>query len=109
MILLEKIRDFYYVITARDATDVEKRFIEGERSDLMNLPCYTDEEVEKIDEEVRRKIEKGKADFKPREETEFKNAEFVSVITSDVVYIKPHYRKVKGRRVYVRGYYRRRV
>lgn len=86
-----------------------KRFIEGERSDLMNLPRYTDEEIEKMDKEIRRKIEKGKADFKPREETEFKNAEFVSVFASDLVYIKPHYRKVKGRRVYVRGYYRRRV
>ncbi|MCS7119485.1 MAG: hypothetical protein RMH75_06585 [Archaeoglobaceae archaeon] len=78
---------------------MRKGFIERERNEVMRLPRYTDEEIKKIDEEIRKEIEAGKADFKPRDEMEFKSAEFVSVSADELIYIKPHYRNLRGRRV----------
>ena len=76
---------------------------------MMKLPHYTEEEIEKMDEEIRELIESGKAKFKPVDEfPEFRKAKFVSVYVGDVIPVRGHYRKINGKRVYIKPYYRRR-
>ena len=76
---------------------------------VMKLPRYTEEEIEKLEREIRELIEAGKAEFKLVDEfPEFKDVEVVSVYVGDKIPVRGHYRKVNGKRVYVRPYYRRR-
>ncbi|WP_290898919.1 hypothetical protein [Ferroglobus sp.] len=75
----------------------------------MKLPRYTEEEIEKIVEEIRKEIESGKAEFKSVDEfPEFKDVKVVSVYVGDRVLVRGHYRKINGKRVYVKPYWRRR-
>ncbi len=75
----------------------------------MKLPRYTDEEIEKLDREIRELIDAGKAEFKPIDEfPEFKDVEVVSVYVGDKIPVKGHYRRINGKKVYVRPYLRRR-
>ena len=74
----------------------------------MKLPRYTEEEIEKIVEEIRKEIESGKAEFKSVDEfPEFKDVKVVSVYVGDRVLVRGHYRKINGKRVYVKPYWRR--
>lgn len=113
-IVLEKIKgekSAYYVIMARDATKSEKKIYKTRGiMNMMGLPRYTEKEIDKIiDAEIRELIESGKAEFKPVDEfPEFKDAKFVSVYIGDKIPVRGHYRKINGKRVYIRPYLRRR-
>ena len=75
---------------------------------MMKLPHYTEEEIEKIDEEIKELIESGKAEFRPVDEfPEFRDAKFVSVYVGDKILVKGHYRRINGKRVYIKPYLRR--
>ncbi len=75
----------------------------------MKLPRYTEEEIEKLERELRELIEAGKAEFKSIDEfPEFKDVKVVSVYVGDKVLVRGHYRKINGKRVYVKPYWRRR-
>ncbi|WP_202320199.1 hypothetical protein [Archaeoglobus neptunius] len=75
---------------------------------MMKLPRYTEEEIEKIDAEIRKLVESGKAEFKPVDEfPEFKDAKFVSVYIGDKIFVRGHYRKINGKRVYIKPHFRK--
>ncbi len=76
---------------------------------VMKLPRYTEEEIVKLEREIRELIEAGKAEFKPVDEfPEFKDVKVVSIYVGDMIPVRGHYRRINGKRVYVRPYYRRR-
>lgn len=68
----------------------------------MKLPRYTEEEIKEIEKEFE------EIDWKPASEfEEFKDVKVVFVYVGDKVPVRGHYRKINGRRVYVRPYFRR--
>ena len=69
----------------------------------MKLPRYTDEDIKRIEKEFE-KIEWRPADEFP----EFKDVKVVSVYVGDKIPVRGHYRKINGKRVYIRPYYRKR-
>ena len=69
---------------------------------MMKLPRYTDEEIKKIEKEFE------KIEWRPVDEfPEFKDVKVVSVYIDDLVPVKGHYRRINGKRVYIKPYLRR--
>ncbi len=69
----------------------------------MKLPHYSEDEIKKIEEEFK------DVPWMKREETEFKDVKFVSVHVDDLIQVRGHYRRINGKRVYIKPYLRRRA
>ncbi len=68
---------------------------------MMKLPRYSEDEIRKIEEEFK------DIPWVERKDTEFKDVKFVSVYIGDVIPVRGHYRRVNGKRVYVKPHFRR--
>ena len=73
----------------------------------MKLPRYTEEELKELEKELEEavKTEEGWVDASVYLG---KEREVISVYVGDKILVKGHYRKINGKRVYVKPYWRRR-
>ena len=73
----------------------------------MKLPRYTEEELKELEKELEEavKTEEGWVDASVYLG---KEREVISVYVGDKILVRGHYRKINGKRVYVKPYWRRR-
>ena len=73
----------------------------------MKLPRYTEEELKELEKELEEavKTEEGWVDASVYLG---KEREVISVYVGDKILVKGHYRKINGKRIYVKPYWRRR-
>ena len=73
----------------------------------MKLPRYTEEELKELEKELEEavKTEEGWVDASVYLG---KEREVISVYVGDKILVRGHYRKINGKRVYIKPYWRRR-